>query len=296
MLEDDEFDEQKIQSPLRYIWHIFTTKNSAVMALWGIVILLLITLFAGYITPHIPSTKSTQYLLLPPYWFDGGITAHILGTDDLGRDTLARLLQGTQLTLGGALIVSSLIFVFGTLIGATAGLSKGLKASVLLHLLDALLTLPTLLMALILIVLFGSSYTNCLLAVLLSLLPQFIRGIYLSIEVELNKQYIIALRMDGATNFRLLRYGILPNILEPLTTLSIRIFTLAILEISTLGFLGFGSQLPYVELGSLIADSIDLIYLSPVLVLFPGFTIFIIILVFNIFAEGVRHSILEGEE
>ncbi|AGH81263.1 peptide ABC transporter protein inner membrane binding component SapC [Psychromonas sp. CNPT3] len=296
MLENDEFDEQKIQSPLQYIWSIFKGKSSAVMALWGIVILLLVTLLAGNIAPHIPSTLNSEYLLLPPYWFEGGSTAHILGTDDLGRDTLARLLQGTQLTLGGALLISACIFMLGTLIGASAALSKGLKSSVLLHLLDALLTLPTLLMALILIVLFGASYSNCLLAVLLSLLPQFIRGIYLCIEIELNKQYIIALRMDGATNFRLLRYGIFPNILEPLTTISIRIFTMAVLEISTLGFLGFGTQLPNVELGSLIAGSLDLIYLAPALVLFPGITIFIIILVFNVFAEGVRHSILEGEE
>ncbi|MFT6984999.1 MAG: cationic peptide transport system permease protein [Psychromonas sp.] len=293
MLINNEFNEEKIQSPLQYTWSIFKKKKIAVAAMWASLILVLVALFADFIAPH---AATDVQLLLPPYWFEGGSTAHILGTDDLGRDSLIRLIHGIQLTLGGALLISITVAILGTIIGAAAALTKGIKASILHHLLDALLIIPTLLTALILIVMFGPSYKNCLIAVSLSLLPQFIRGIYIAIENELHKQYIVALRLDGATNIRLLRFGIFPNIVEPIIALLNRIFTIAILEISTLGYLGFGTQFLDVELGALIANSIELIFSSPWLVLFPGITIFIIILIFNLFSEGLRHAVIEGEE
>lgn len=296
MLINNEFNEEKIQSPLNYIWSIFKGKNIAVMAMWAVIFLISIAVFTDYIIPYGPTLQHSDMLLLPPYWEDGANPSHLLGTDDLGRDTFSRLLKGIQLTLIGALLITVVISILGLIIGATAVLTKGIKASIMHHLLDALLTIPTLLTAIILIVLFGMSYENSLLAVSLSLLPQFIRGIYVCIENELTKQHVIALRLDGATNFRLLRYGLFPNIIEPIVTLLNRIFTMAILEITTLGFLGFGASSEEVELGSLIAKSLELIYLSPYLVIFPGIAIFLIIIVFNIFSEGVRHSVIEGEE
>jgi len=296
MLINNEFNEDKIQSPLQYIWTIFKGKNIAVIAMWSVILLILIALFCDYIIPYTPALQHPDMLLLPPYWVDGSSPDHLLGTDDLGRDTFSRLLKGVQATLTGALAITIAIAFLGILIGATAALLKGVKASIVHHLLDALLTIPTLLTALILIVLFGMSFENSLLAVSLSLLPQFIRGIYICIESELNKQYVVALRLDGATNLRLLRFGILPNIIEPIVTLLNRIFTMAVLEITTLGFLGFGASFDEIELGALIANSLDLVYLSPYLVLFPGIAIFLIIIIFNIFAEGIRHAVIEGEE
>jgi len=295
MLINNEFNEEKIQSPYQYTWSIFKKNTLAFSAMWGAFILLFIALFASFLISESHSQEIKQ-LLLPPYWAEGGTSMNILGTDQLGRSSLSRLLQGIQLTLGGALLITFSVAILGTIIGASAALIKGIKASILHHLLDAFLTIPTLLSAFILIVLFGASYENCLIAVSLSLLPQFIRGIYLSIGSELGKQYIISLRLDGATNTRLLRFGIFPNIMEPIITLLNRIFTMAILEISTLGFLGFGSQHLDAELGALIASGIKLIYLSPWLVIFPGVAIFAIILIFNLFAEGLRHAIIEVED
>ncbi len=296
MLINNGFNEDKIQSPLGYIWSIFKTKTIAVVAMWLIIVLIIISLFAPWFVPHSPLAQNPDSMLLPPYWVEGGNTNHILGTDDLGRDSLSRLIHGLQLTLGGALFITLLVGIIGMLIGAAAALTKGVKASVLHHLLDALLAIPTLLSALILITIFGPSYTNCLIAISLSLLPQFIRSSFLAIEQELSKQYIVAIQLDGATKTRLFRYGILPNILEPTVTIINRLFTMAIIEIATLGFLGFGAQLPQTELGSLIASSMELIYLSPWLVTFPGIAIFAVIIIVNVFSEGLRHAVLEGEE
>ncbi|WP_354625684.1 ABC transporter permease subunit [Psychromonas sp. MME2] len=296
MLINNEFDDETILSPWQYAWSIFKKKSFSMAAMWGCIILILITLFADYIIPHNPFAHYFTNILLPPSWLENGNAMHLLGTDDLGRDSLSRLIKGIQLTLGGALTITVIIALLGTIIGAAAAVTKGIKASVLHHLLDALLTIPTLLIAFILIIIFGPSYDNCLIAVLLSLLPQFIRGIYVSIENEMHKQYVVALRLDGATYMRLMRFGILPNIVEPIITLFMRIFTMAILEIATLGYLGFGAQAAEIELGALISTYIDLTYSSPWLVIIPGITLSVIILLFNLFAEGLRLAIIEGED
>ncbi|MCW8994940.1 MAG: ABC transporter permease subunit [Psychromonas sp.] len=296
MLINNEFNEEKIQSPLQYAWSIFKGKRVAFAALFAAMVLIIIVGFASFIDPLSASAHDSKQLLLPPYWADGGISSHILGTDALGRDNLTRLLHGIQLTLGGALFITLAVSILGTIIGATAALTKGIKASILHHLLDVFLIIPTLLIVLILIVIFEPSYQNCLIAVALSLLPQFIRAIYLNIENELSKQYIISLRLDGATNLRLLRFGIFPNILEPIVTLLNRALTLAILEISTLGFLGFGSHTFDAELGALIASNLARIVSDPWQVLSPGLAIFLIILIFNLVAEGLRHAIIEVED
>jgi len=295
MLINNGFNEEKIQSPLRYIWAIFKRKSIAVIAMWVIIICIVLSIFAPWIVPHSPMLQHPGKMLLPPYWVEGGDVNHILGTDDLGRDSLSRLFHGLQLTLGGAILITLVVTFLGMILGASAALTKGVKASILHHLLDALLAIPSLLSALILITIFGPSYYNCLIAIALSLLPQFIRSSYLFISQELTKQYVIALRLDGATKLRLFRYGILPNILEPTITVINRLFTLAIIEIATLGFLGFGAQLPQTELGSLISSSMELVYLSPWLVTLPGLAIFLIIIIVNVFAEGLRQAVIEGE-
>jgi len=296
MLNNNEFNEHRIQSPLQYIWSLFRGKGIAVIAMWLFIVFILASLFAPWFSPHSPLIQNTNKTLLPPYWFEGGDLNHILGTDDLGRDSLSRLLHGLQLTLGGSLLITVFVSLLGMAVGAGAALTKGVKASIVHHLLDALLAIPSLLSALILIAIFGPSYFNCLIAISLSLLPQLIRSSYLTVEQELSKQYIIALQLDGATKTRLFRFGLLPNILEPTITMINRLFTLAMIEIATLGFLGFGAQLPEMELGALIASSVDLIYLSPWLVTLPGITLFIVIMMGNVFAEGLRHAVIEGEE
>jgi cationic peptide transport system permease protein len=296
MLVNKEFAPDKIQSPMYYMWVTFKRNNISFTALWMVLFLLFITIFGNLLSLYVSSKHGIQENLLPPYWIEGGYSFHILGTDSIGQDLLSRLIKGIQLTLGGALITTLFIALLGITIGASGALIKGIKGSVLHHCLDVFLAIPTLLVAFIIACLFGASYQNCLLAVLLSLLPQFIREIYLCVESELNKQYIISLRLDGATNLRILRFGIIPNILEPLVTLVNRIFTLAVLEIATLGFLGFSSKAYDAELGALVSEGMDHIFTSPWLILFPGITLFCIVLIFNVFAEGLRHAIIEVED
>ena len=293
MLVNKEFAPDKIQSPMYYMWVTFRRNNISFTALCLVFMLLFITIFGDLLALYVAPHHDIQENLLPPYWIDGGYSFHILGTDSIGQDLLSRLIKGIQLTLGGAIITTLAIIFIGLPMGGSSALMKGSVASVLHHFFDVFLAIPALLIAFMIVFLFGASYEYCLLAVLLSLLPQFIRGIYLCVESELNNQYIISLRLDGATNLRILRFGIIPNILEPLVTLINRIFTLAILEIATLGFLGFGSKAYDAELGALVFEGMNYIFSSPWLILFPGIALFCIVLIFNILAEGIRHAIIE---
>ncbi|MCK5817862.1 MAG: ABC transporter permease subunit [Psychromonas sp.] len=293
---NDEFDKKQIRTPLHYIFQIFKKKVAAIIAVWIICTFLFIIIFADFIVSHSPSEQNMNALLLPPYWLKGGNTAYLLGTDELGRDNFSRLIMGIQRTLAGALIITAVVSFFGLILGALASSLKNFKASILHHLLDSLLTIPILLTALIFIVIFGSSFQNCLYAIAISLLPQFIRSIFLSIETEMAKPYIVALKIDSMSDLQLVKNVIYPNILEPLVTIINRVFTMAIIEITTLGFLGFGVQTKGTELGAIIANNFEFMYLSPILVLAPGITLFIIIFSFNVVAEGIRHAIIEAEQ
>ena len=296
MLINNEFDEIKVRSSLHYAVQIFKGKVTAVLAAWAVMFILLIVAFAQYMSPHSPLMQNMDAILLPPYWLKGGDASYFLGTDELGRDTFSRLLAAIQRTLLGAMIITAVVSFFGILIGSVASSARGFKASILHHLLDSLLAIPILLTALILIVIFGSSFENCLYAIAISLLPQFIRSMFLSIETEMAKPYIAALKCDGVRGFQLVIKTVYPNILESLATIITRIFTMAIIEITTLGFLGFGMQINGTELGYIISTNLDFIYVSPTLVLAPGIAIFIIIFAFNVLAEGIIHSILEANE
>jgi len=296
MLINNQFNEDKILSPAQYVWFLFKQKTTAIAATWMAALFFAILLFAQYLMPHAPETQSIHNLLLPPYWLEGGNSSYVLGTDELGRDTLSRILEGIQLTLGAALLVTFIITSIGILLGSLAASFKGLASSILHHLLDVILAIPTLLLALIIIVILGASFENCLYAITISLVPQFAQGMFTSIENEMKKLHITALRLDGASNIQLLRYGVYPNIKEPVITLISHAFSMVVLEITTLGFLGFGVQSYSSELGSLISANLNLIYLSPTLIIAPGIAIFLIVFTSNVLAEGIRHSILQGDE
>jgi cationic peptide transport system permease protein len=296
MLINNKFNEETILSPSQYVWHLFKKKTTAMAAVWMGTILLIILFFAQYLMPHDPEAQTLSKILLPPYWLNGGDSSHVLGTDELGRDTFSRILQGIQITLGSALIVTLIIIGIGLFFGSLSASFRGLKASFLQHFLDSILVIPTLLLALIIVVILGTSFENCLYAIALSLLPQVIQGVHSAINTEMSKVHITALRLDGASNLQVLRYGIYPNISEPMVTLINHIFSMVVLEVTTLGFLGFGMQTNSLELGSLIASNFDLIYLSPTLIVAPGAAVFFIVFTFNVLAEGIRHAIIEGDE
>ncbi len=141
-----------------------------------------------------------------------------LGTDDLGRDVLSRLLSGAAPTVGGAFIVTLAATLCGLVLGVVAGATHGLRSAVLNHILDTLLSIPSLLLAIIVVAFAGPHLSHAMFAVWLALLPRMVRSVYSMVHDELEKEYVIAARLDGATTLNILWFAILPNITAGLVT------------------------------------------------------------------------------
>jgi cationic peptide transport system permease protein len=162
--------------------------------------------------------------------------------------------------------------------------------------LDLALTIPSLLLAIIIVAITGPGLMNTTWAIMLALLPQFVHGIRNAIDEELKQDYVIAYRLDGANDWDVFSRLILPNIWEKLTIMVTMGISTAIMDIAALGFLGFGAQAPLSEWGAMISDSLDLIYLAPSSVAIPGLLIFSAVLSVNLVGDGLKTAILKRRQ
>lgn len=278
-------------SPLRQLWRYFQRNHFALVAFWVIIGLILISVFGPLISPYSPYEQHAEKLLIPPAWDPEGSITFLFGTDALGRDILSRLLLGISFSFGLAIIAVVLALSIGLLIGTLAGFSKGVRASILNHVLDVALIMPSLLIAIVIVAILGPGIDNTFWAVVLAMLPQFIHHVRTEVAELLNKDFVIAYRLDGANNWQLFRYALLPNMFEGIVIFSAMAMSSAILDIVVLGFIGLGAQSPEPELGTMIADSLDVFYLSPWTVMLPGLVLFVCILTVNIVGDGLRRAL-----
>ncbi|MCC4265116.1 ABC transporter permease subunit [Oceanimonas baumannii] len=287
------YPELHVRSPRERAWQLFRKNTLAMAGLWGLGFLCAFTLIGPWLAPYAPYEQFNHALLLPPSWADHGDVDFFLGTDDLGRDMLSRLINGARLTFGNAVLIVAVALLLGSAIGIMGGMSKGLKASILNHLLDTLMSIPSLLLAIIFVAILGPGLFNTLIAITLALIPQYIRATYNAVSEEMQKEYITALRMDGANSWRILRFGIVPNLSDTLVSQTTRALSAAILDITAVGFLGLGAQPPRPEWGAMLSDAVDLVFLAPWTVTLPGLAILFSVLVVNMVGEGLRQAINE---
>lgn len=295
MPSNNVYVEQHIPTQVERAWNVFRSNTLAVFGFWCLMLLVFITVFAPWLAPYDPQYQTGE-LLLAPSWDSVGRVEFFLGTDDLTRDILSRLIIGSRLTFGYALLVALAAGVMGVLIGILAGMTTGLKSSFLNHLLDTILSIPSILLAIIVVAFLGVGEVNILLAVWLSLIPRIIRAVYTAVNNEVKKDYIIAARLDGANSFYLLYHSILPNVLVVLTTEMTRAISVAILDVAALGFLGLGAQPPAPEWGAMLGDSIELVFTAPWTVTLPGLAIMFSVLVVNLVGDGLAQAINAGTE
>ncbi|MGD8111030.1 ABC transporter permease subunit [Vibrio sp. NTOU-M3] len=295
MLTNNVYQEESIPTQFERFSRSFRSNSLAMFGLWCLALIILITLASPWITPHDPQAQTGE-LLVPPSWNPAGTVEFFLGTDDLGRDILSRLIAGTQLTFGAAVLITLIATTVGCFIGILAGMTKGLISSTLNHLLDTVMSIPSLLLAIIFVAFLGFGEFNILLAICLALIPRFIRSVYIAVHTEVEKDYIMAARLDGANDFYLLWNSILPNILVVIAAEVTLALSIAILDITALGFLGLGAQAPSAEWGAILGDSVELIYLAPWTVTLPGLAIMFTVIVINLVGEGVRQALNAGIE
>lgn len=283
--------ETLARSPARQLWRDFSSQHSALAGLILFSIFFMLAVLSPLLTPHNPYLQNDDILLLAPSWSDLGLVRYPLGTDDLGRDIFSRLLIGSRYTFGIAVIAVIGSLFMGLLLGTLAGMSKGVKSSVFNHVLDLALTIPSLLLAIIIVAILGPGLLNTTWAIMLALLPQFVHGIRNAIAEQLTQDYVVAYRLDGANNWQIFSRVILPNTWEKLTLMATMALSTAILDIAALGFLGLGAQPPTAEWGAMMADSLDLIYLAPSGVAIAGLLIFLAVLSVNLVGDGLRKAV-----
>lgn len=257
--------------------------KGAMIGLLFILLFLLIALLAPILSPFNPNILHDGALRLPP--FSGHF---LLGTDDLGRDYLSRLIYGARISLGTGILIVLFSGAFGTLLGLLSGFYGGKVDWMVMRLVDILMAFPSILLAMAVVSVLGPGLLNAIIAVSIVACPSFIKIVRAKAMMEKHKTYIKASRTFGASDFRLIFLEIFPNCMGPLlvqTTLGI---SDGILNVAALGFLGLGAQAPTAEWGIMLADARVFIMSSPYLVTLPGLCILILVLSFNLFGDGLR--------
>ncbi len=296
MAREKIYLEEIFPSPFMQHWLIFRKTPVAMIGFTCFIFLTVLAVFTPLLAPYSPIDGNIDMLLLPPAWHDDGNVSFLLGTDELGRDMLSRLMYGSSLTFGLSFIVVIISLVIGVVIGSLSALTTGIKSSFLNHFLDVILSIPSLLLAIIIVAIIGPSVSNTVGAIILVLIPQFVHVTRYAVKEEFRKDYVLASKLDGASPFRILYYSIFPNIVDRIMSQATLAQSAAILDIATLGFLGLGAQIPLPEWGAILANGFDLFYIAPWTVYLPGIAILFAVVSTNLVGEGIRHALKVRKE
>jgi len=296
MAKDKIYQEEEFPSPMMRLWDNFRQSPVVMIGFGCFLFLTLLAIFAPIITPYNSVENHLNSLLLPPSWSNEGDVSYLLGTDNLGRDMLSRLIHGTSLTFGLSFVVVIISLCFGVVLGSLSALTSGVKSSFFNHFLDVILSIPSLLIAIVIVAILGPGLSNTLWAIVMVLIPQFIHVTRNAVKEEFTKDYVLASKLDGASSLRILHYSIFPNIIEKLIGQATLAQSAAILDIAALGFLGLGAPIPMPEWGAMLAAGIDTFYIAPWTVYLPGLAILFSVVATNLVGEGMRHAIKVHKE
>jgi dipeptide transport system permease protein len=272
-------------------WSSYCANRGAVAGLGAIAFLILLAVFADLIAPHPPDATNNAAFLLPPVWQAHGSWSYPLGTDAIGRDMLSRAIHGARLSLLIGIVVVAMATVAGAALGFLAGSFRGLIEIMILRLMDILLTLPSLLLAVVIVAVLGPGMVNAMLAVAVVVLPHYVRIVRAAVITETAKDYVTAARVAGAGTLRVMLVEVLPNCMPPLIVQATLGISTAILDAAALGYLGLGAQPPLPEWGTMLADSREFLTRAWWVVTLPGLMILIAVLAFNLVGDGLRDAL-----
>jgi dipeptide transport system permease protein len=276
---------------LRLFWRSFAENKGAVLGLGFMLVLTLLAITAGIAAPYSPIEQFRTEFLTPPVWQPGGSWSFVLGTDDVGRDILSRLIYGARLSLLIGLSVVTLSLSCGTALGLTAAFAGGLVDTAIMRLMDILLVFPSLLLAIVIVAILGPGLFNAMLAVAVVTLPGYTRLSRAAALSELGRDYVTATSCAGAGRLHLMFDTVLPNCLAPLIVQASLGFSAAILDAAALGFLGLGAQPPTPEWGTMLAGALQYYQRAWWVLTFPGLCILATVLAFNLFGDGLRDAL-----
>ena len=283
--------EPAAERPWQEFWRYFRANRGAVAGLLVVLLVVLVAVMAPWLAPYAPELTNNKVFLLPPAWQAGGQWAHPLGTDAIGRDMLSRLMYGARLSLLIGVAVVAISVIAGTALGLLAGYVRGVFEIAVMRMMDIILTLPSLLLAIVIVAILGPGLVNAMLAVAVVVLPHYVRITRAAVIAEAARDYVTAARMAGAGHWRLMVSEILPNCAAPLIVQASLGISTAILDAAALGFLGLGAQPPSPEWGTMLADAREFVMRAWWVVTFPGLAILVTVLAFNLLGDGLRDAL-----
>jgi dipeptide transport system permease protein len=278
-------------SPARALWNDFAVNRGAVTGLVVLVVILLVALLANLIALHDPMEQYRQHVLQPPVWADGGSWEFPLGTDDVGRDLMARIVHGSRYSLFIGFSVVAVSLAVGVCLGLASAFMGGLVDTAISRVMDLIMSVPSLVLAIVVIAVIGPSLANTIVAVTVVYMPRYVRIVRSTAMAELARDYVTASRAAGSGPFRLAFVTVLPNCLAPLIVQAALGISDAILEAAALGFLGLGAQPPTPEWGAMLSSAREFIQRAPHVVTLPGLAILITVVSINLMGDGLRDAL-----
>jgi peptide/nickel transport system permease protein len=271
--------------PWQRAWRRFRRRPSAMLGLIVVLAFIVLALFAPWISPQDPIAASWGAIRKAPsaeHWF---------GTDEIGRDVLSRVIWGTRASLLAGIISVSISLMIGIPIGLAAGFFGGFIDSAISRVTDAFLACPFLILAIALAAFLGPSLTNAMIAIGISAAPIFVRLTRAQVLNTKEEDYIEAARAVGNSPLRIALRHILPNITAPLMVQATLAIAAAVIAEASLSFLGLGQQPPAPSWGSMLNTAKNYIDNAPWMAIWPGLSIFLLVLSFNILGDGLRDAL-----
>lgn len=284
-------DEQGEQfRPMRDVVRRLLRHRGAVAGLVVILLFFAAALLAPLLSPYDPLAQDLNRRL------QGPSSAHLLGTDDFGRDILSRVMYGARISLTVGFMSVGIAVIGGLLLGLVAGFYTTGRWGRMIDIIimrtsDILLAFPAVLLAIAIVTAFGPGLRNAMLAIAIIYLPRFIRIVRAAILVEKEHTYIEAGQALGMSHRRLLLRHLLPNVISPVIVQATLGLAEAIIEAAALSFLGLGATPPTPEWGAMLSEGRSYLRLAPWVTFFPGMAIFLIVVSFNLLGDGLRDAL-----
>lgn len=267
------------------VWRRLRRDRISIACLVVLIGIVLLVTFAPLLTQHDPSIGSVLKRLKPV-----GTESHILGTDELGRDMLTRLLYGGRLSLVMGVVPVCLALLIGGTFGTLAGFLGGWINAIIMRTTDVIFAFPSILLAVAIAGALGAGVTNALFALTIVLIPPIVRITESATTQVRSLEFVEAARASGASGFTIIRVHILGNILGPVLVYATSLLSVSIIIAAGLSFIGLGAKPPAAEWGLMLNTLRNAIYSQPLIAALPGVCIFIVSLSFNLLSDGLRSA------
>jgi peptide/nickel transport system permease protein len=272
-------------SEWRRIINVISSRKIVIFGLVVVGLTVIAAIFAPLLTPYKPNETNMTEVLKPPS------SAHLLGTDEVGRDLLTRIIYGTRVSFTIGIAVVSLAGVIGMALGLIAGYFGGVSNTLIMRSIDALMSFPPLLLAIVIASVLGIGTRNVIIALGVSFIPAYARLMFAQVLSVKQNEYITAGRSLGAGDWYIMWRHVLPNCLPPLLVQITLMMGLAILSEAGLSFLGLGVEPPTPAWGAMVSEGRRYLLKQPFVSLAPGFVVMLVVFSFNMIGDGLRDAL-----